>query len=263
MVRKKSLELPMFRNCKKLGSLLISLAVLFMIGMFNKEFVFSRCTEGFIERSNKMIEFNSLPNPYGLGNPIESAKLALNKKYGENWFKKYQVGWHYKYPSISFDHWLVRINSDFSILVTFDKVYFLSPKDFNKFLELYGNKVNLERDRDIIYLFEIYLSLYGLSSAVQDEEIFTKRHLKLWTAEIKEKYNVDPEEFARIEIKRENSHYLLDCYTITRVSSYPRVPSPQDIIISHYSVKVGNKGQVYLNLIDRTKYEEAIPAGSG
>ena len=262
MARRKDLWIiNMFRNWKRQSSLLILLAVPFMIGMFSKEPAFPRWTENFIERSNKMIKFNSLPNPYGLDNPTETAKLALNKKYGENWFKKYQVGWHYKYPSIPFDHWLVKINSDFSILVTFDKVYFLSPKDFNQFLELYGNKVSLERDRDIIYLFEIYLSLYGLSSTVQDEEIFTKRHLKLWTAEIKEKYNVDPEEFARIEIKRENSHYLLDCYTITRVSSYPRVPSPQDIIISHYSVKVGNKGQVYLNLIDRTKYEEAIPAG--
>jgi len=209
----------------------------------------------------KTIKFDCLSNPYNLSNPTETAKLSLNKKYGENWFKRYQVGWHYKYPSISFDHWLIRINPDFCILVTFDKVYFLSPEDFNKFLELYGNEIKLEKDRDVIYLFEIYLNLYGLSSSVQDEEIFTKRHLKLWTAEIKEKYNVDPEEFTHIEIKRENSYYLLDCYTITRISSYPRVPSPQDIIISHYSVKVGNKGQIYLNLIDRTKYEEAISAG--
>lgn len=210
---------------------------------------------------DKAIKSNFLSISSDLTQPTETAKLALNKRYGENWFKKYQIGKHFKYPSIPFDHWFVRINSDFSILITYDKVYFLSPREFNEFLDLYGEKISLEEDKDVVHLFEIYLSLYGLSSAVQDEEIFTKRHLKLWTAEIKEKYNVDPEEFAHIEIKRENSYYLLDCYTITRVSSYPRVPSPQDIIISHYSVKLGNKGQVYLNLIDKTKYEEAIPAG--
>ena len=205
--------------------------------------------------------FDSLSNPYNINDSVETAKFALNKKYGEDWNKKYQIGYRYKYPSIPVEHWLVRINPDFCILITSEKIYFLSPEDINKFLENYGKNISPEKDRDVINLFEIYLKLYGLSSSAQDEEIFTKRHLGLWTDEAKEKYNIKPEDFTRLEIKKENSYYLLDCYTATRVNSYPRIPSPQDIIISHYSVKVENKGEVSPNLINRTKYEQVVPAG--
>ncbi len=214
-----------------------------------------------VGESVKTTKFDSLSNPYNLNNPSETTKFALNEKYGQDWYKKYQIGWHYKYPSIPVDHWLVRINSDFCILVTPEEIYFLSPKDFNEFLRLYGKNVSLEKDRDVVHLFEIYLKLYGLSSPVEDEEIFTERHLRLWTDEAKEKFNIQPQDFAHVEIKKENSYCLLDCYTITRVNSYPRIPSPQDIIVSHYSVKIGNKGEIDLNLINRTKYEQLIPAG--
>jgi hypothetical protein len=207
------------------------------------------------------IEFDSLSNPHNLSNPTETAKLALNEKCGEDWYKEYQIGWHYKYPSIPFDHWLIRISPDFCILVTSEEVYFLSPEDFNDFLGLYGKNISLEQDRDVIYLFEVYLKLYGLSSSVQDEEIFTERHLELWTDEAKGKYNVNPEDFTNLDIKREDSYCLLDCYTITRVQSYPTVPSPQDIIISHYSVRIGSKGDICIGLINRTKYAQVIPAG--
>ena len=235
-----------------IGAVVVAVCIIAMI--------FTGCIPQ-INDANKTYNFYSLPNPYNLSNPTEAAKLALNEKYGEDWYEKYQIGWHYKYPSIPFDHWLIRISPDFCILVTAERAYFLSPEDFNEFLELYGKNVSLEKNRDVIQLFEIYLKLYGLSSSVQDEEMFTERHLELWTDEAKKNYNIDPKKFTLSDIKRENCYCLLDCYTITRVKSYPRIPSPQDIIISHYSVKVENKGEISLNLINRTKYEEVIPSG--
>jgi hypothetical protein len=253
MYQRKTLNYTI-RNCV-IGITLFG--IVSSAGCLNKSGEIPQKGESFITT-----KFDSLSNPYNLSNPTEVAKFALNKKYGKEWYEKYQAGWHYKYPSIPVDHWLVRINSDFCILVTSEEIYFLSPKDFNEFLKLYGKNVSLEKDRNIVHLFEIYLKLYGLSSPVQDEEMFIERHLKLWTDEVKEKYNIEPETFTHLDIKRENSYCLLYCYTIMRINSYPRIPSPQDIIISHYSVKIENKGEINLNLIDRTKYEQIIPAGA-
>ena len=213
--------------------------------------------------STETHEFDFLTNSYNHDDTIEAAKLALGERYGENWYRKYQIDGSSKHPAISFEHIFIRINPpDFCLLVTGQKIFFLSPEDFNKFLEINGSDIELEEERSIIDLFEIYLKLYGLYSyGVQDEEIFTEKHLKLWTDEARRQYKIDPEEFTHIDIESRDSDFLLVGYTITRESSYPRIPSPQDIIISHYSVKIGSKGEIYLDLIDRTRYEEIIPAG--
>lgn len=205
----------------------------------------------------KTIKFDSLSNPYNFSNPMKTAKLALNEKYGENWDQKYQVGGQYQFPSIPFNHCFVGITpSEFSILITEEEIFSLSPEDFNNFVELYGKSLGLREDQEVINLFETYLRLYGIGT----EELFTENHLeKYWISQLQEKYKIDPKEFTNLDIKREGSYWVLDCYTVTIVRSYPRIPSSAlDVIFSHYSVKIGNKGDVYLSLINRTKYEEVI-----
>ena len=140
------------------------------------------CTCG----STETHEFDFLTNSYNPGDPIEAAKLALGERYGENWYRKYQIDGSSKHPAISFEHIFIRINPpDFCLLVTEGKIYFLSPEDFNKFLEINGSDIKLEEERSVIDLFEIYL--------------------KLWTEEARRKYKIDPEEFTHIHIK---SHEL-------------------------------------------------------
>lgn len=200
-------------------------------------------------------------NPVGIENPIEVTKEILNKLYGETWYKKYQISGKYKYPSLKIEHWIMRITPlEFSILVTSDKVYLLSSNDFNKFLKLNGE--NIEQ-KDITSLLRIYLKLYGnYSPGATDEEIFTEKNFLLLKGGLEEKYRNEIFKIpSKINIKKENKIYLVDFYAVLKANSFPRIPSPQDIFLSHYQAKIGKRGEVWLNLIDRKIYKEAIKAG--
>lgn len=208
---------------------------------------------------NPKFEFWASPN--GLDNPIVTAKLALRGKYGEDWDKEYLIlGITTKHPAISLDHIFIRVDPpDFCILVTAKGAYFLPPEKFNKFLKTYGSNVDLEDIQDIAHLFQIYLKLYsGLAASGGEplggetyyENIFTEEHLRRfeeWANMVKEKHGINPEKFTRLDVKKENSHHLLDCYTII----YPAVPSPIYVTISHYFVKIGGKGEIYPTLISK------------
>jgi len=81
------------------------------------------------------------------------------------------------------------------------------------------------------------------------EKIFTKEYLsdlKEWVKGVKEKYGINPEKFTDLELTKKDSYHLLDCYTIM----HPVVPIPKSATISHYSVKIGEKGEIYPYLIN-------------
>ena len=230
----------------------------------NKEITQSKI----IVKEDMVDKFNFLPSSYGSEDPIKAAKIALKERYGENWTNKYLIlDITVKHPLISFNHTFVRVDpTNFSILVTSERVYFLSLSDFNRFLDTYGNSINKSwSDRDIADLFEIYLKLYGEPISVGGkpvgggtyERLFTKEHLdelKEWVKGVKEKYDIDPKKFADLELTKKDSHYLLDCYTI----KHPVVPIPKSATISHYSVKVGEKGEIYPSLINESYFDMYI-----
>jgi hypothetical protein len=212
-----------------------------------------------IDSNNKIFDYIPISN--NLSNPSETAKTALHEKYGNEWYQRFQIGGHYKYISIPFDHWIIRINQDFCILITTEQAYFLSAKDFNKYLEVYGSNVSINDDQDCIDLFESYLEIFGILSSVQDEEIFLEKHLEFFSNETNIKYNINPNNFTFFQINKTDNYYQLEIYTITILNSNQSVPSSQDILISHYLVEIFGKGQIGLSLIKREELKEAIPAG--
>jgi len=137
-------------------------------------------------------KFNFLPNSYGSENPINIAKIALKKRCGENWTNKYLIlGITVKHPLLSFNHTFVRVDPcNFSILITSESIYFLSPNDFNHFLNIYGNRVNESwSGRDFANLFEIlkYLLLaYCIHQGLPENIYFLrdKRRIKWYTLAI-------------------------------------------------------------------------------
>ena len=210
-------------------------------------------------------KFIFLPSSCSPKDPAKAATISLNERYGENWTNKYLIlNISVKHPLISFNHTFVRIDpTNFSILVTSERVYFLSLEDFNRFLGAYGNRINKSwSNRDVAELFELYLKLYGEPISVGGEPVgggtyerlFTNKHLdelKEWVEGVKEKYDIDPKRFADFELTKKDSGYLLDCYTI----KHPIVPIPKSANISHYSVKVGEKGEIYPSLINESYFD--------
>lgn len=235
---RKSILNKNLKNMISMKSFLILINILLIIGVFS----------GCIEKTPKPnVTFESILNiTVDFENPYEAAKSVLEKKYGENWYTSYQLGGTLRYPSIPFEHILMQIpsqnppyfNPNFTLLFTNDTVYILSPQDFNKFLEIYGSSIKMGKNETLLQLIDSYLFLYGARD---------------------ERRSVDPK---KLNIVKEEPYYKVQFYTSFLIPTYPnRIPSPQDLIVNEYGAKIGTKGEVFLNLINRTEYKQFYPAG--
>ena len=205
-----------------------------------------------------IIKFDFLPNPYGLNNS-KAVKFALSKKCGEDWNKKYQIGSYYNYPAIPLDHKLIRIDPpDFCILVTTEKIYFLSIEKFNEFLEIYGNEY-VQTEAEAIEVFSLYLKLYGL----YDESVITPYYQDhRWALILEERYNRNFTDLSNMSIQKQDECWRLECYTVSQSATDPHTkPSPIDVVITRHVAEVGFKGNINILKTESERYGELIPAG--
>lgn len=229
-------------------------------------------------------DFECLPNPDGFSRPIETAKEALGKKFGNNRFKyvgglsgtTLSAGSYFPFDNITIPFSGVGLNiggsefrqpSRLAILLTKDRIYFLGPNDFNDFLHKYGRKAEFGDPLGVPHYILTFLYLFeGTNPQVIDSS--TIRDIIRRYPEL----GIDVDKVTRVEIIRKGSsrytasigstpedlqpELLVDFHTLTtQIAGRRMMPQLEyEYIITHYLGAVREKGEVELYVIDRNRY---------
>lgn len=226
--------------------------------------------------TDEKLEFTSITNPRNevIGPSVELVeivKVSLRSRYGEDWSDRYYVhepsvlSTAIRHPLLPCEHTFVRVDpalkappSNLSLLITTDRIFFLSAEDLNKLLQDHGHYI--KSNEEAVESFAVYVKLY-VGDYYPDfgggtrEESFTEdilsTDLNQWAKKVKEKYDIDPRRFVAPRVSKKNSLYSLDCFTV----SYASMPYGSSATVFHYRVRMDIKGAVLeLEKIGKDQY---------
>lgn len=232
-------------------------------------------------------EFEYLPNPDGFSRPVDTAKEALERKYGaaSSKFVGGVLGSSFRLQSLPFENQFVltagtryAIGDRFyyappgiALLLSQERTYFLRPNDYNDFLHLHGKRVEIAND--VLFPGEI-LTFIHLYFDRDERIIFEAGDL----GDLAKRYpelGIDAEKVSRIKTLRRGDReftsgvfrtaedyqpeLVVDFYTSVYRETNTRLgqtdpPMESELVITRYLAALGGKGEVCMQIAERNRY---------
>lgn len=230
----------------------------------------------------RLADFEWLPNPDGFDAPYDTAKKAIQLKFGDNPnLTPRPVELSERIPALPFENLIIptypvgygiedRVYSAparLAVLLTKDRVYLLGPNDYNDFLHLYGDKIRVtgelvpdevfrfitlyadSRERVIQDKIEIEGMMAGSPRLEGDRDIETISPVRILR-------RGDPR-YADWSSPQNQPEILVDFNTflVEYPVRYSLPPTRFDVVVTRYLAALGEKGEVNLAVIKRSIYE--------